>query len=39
MAEYGIRRLPITDDGRIIGIFSTADITKLAERGETSLEK
>ncbi|MCJ7631529.1 CBS domain-containing protein [Candidatus Bathyarchaeota archaeon] len=31
MAEHGIRRLPITENGRIIGIFSTADVTKLAE--------
>ncbi|MFH0897079.1 MAG: CBS domain-containing protein [Candidatus Bathyarchaeota archaeon] len=31
MVKHGVRRLPITDKGKIIGIFSTADVTKLAE--------
>lgn len=31
MAKNRIRRLLITDEGTIVGIFSTADITRLAE--------
>ena len=30
MHEQGIRRVFITDEGKIVGIFSTSDITKLA---------
>jgi CBS domain-containing protein len=30
MAENDVRRLPVTDNGRIIGIFTTSDVTKLA---------
>jgi CBS domain-containing protein len=30
MVENDVRRLPVTDNGRIIGIFTTSDLTKLA---------
>jgi len=30
MVENDVRRLPVTDKGRIIGIFTTSDVTKLA---------
>lgn len=29
MVKHGIRRLPITDKGVIVGIFTTSDVTKL----------
>jgi len=29
MVENDVRRLPVTDKGRIIGIFTTSDVTKL----------
>ena len=30
MAERGVRRVLVTDENEIVGIFSTSDITKLA---------
>lgn len=36
MAKHRVRRLLITDDGTIVGIFSTADVTKLAETEDDS---
>ena len=29
MIENAVRRLPVTDDGRIVGMFTTSDVTKL----------
>ena len=30
MVKYRVKRLPVTEKGKIIGIFSTSDVTKLA---------
>jgi CBS domain-containing protein len=29
MVKHSVRRLPITDRGKIVGIFTTSDVTKL----------
>jgi len=29
MVENDVRRLPVTDEGRIVGMFTTSDVTKL----------
>ena len=29
MVENDVRRLPVTDEGEIVGIFTTSDVTKL----------
>jgi CBS domain-containing protein len=34
MVEYDVRRLLITDNGIIVGIFTTSDITKLVPQDE-----
>ncbi len=34
MVEYDVRRLLITDNGEIVGIFTTSDITKLVPHDE-----
>jgi len=31
MAEKGVRRVLVTDEDEIVGIFSTSDVTKLAQ--------
>lgn len=29
MVQNDVRRLPVTDEGRIVGMFTTSDVTKL----------
>jgi len=36
MVKYRVRRLPITKEGKIVGIFSTSDVTKLVEAVQAS---
>ena len=36
MVENDVRRLPVTDKGRIIGIFTTSDVTKLVAMNQDS---
>jgi len=36
MVENDVRRLPVTDKGRIVGIFTTSDVTKLVEMNRGS---
>ena len=36
MVENDVRRLPVTDKGRIVGIFTTSDVTKLVEMSRGS---
>jgi CBS domain-containing protein len=36
MFDYGIRSVPIVDDGRLVGIVSRRDVLRLVASGEAA---
>ena len=35
MAEAQVRRLPVVEDGRLVGILAQADVARTASQGDT----